>query len=93
MPRNYFSLNSYDGCMRPFITAKKFMVFNQVRKLNSRDNLYIVSKSLKLYLVVPMEKQLLPRITKFCSPFSYWFINISLSNRILFLANHPIMHT
>lgn len=92
MPKNYFSLNSCDGCMRPFITAKNFMVFNQARKLNSRENLYIISKSLKLFLV-PMEKQLLPHITEFCSPFSHWFINISLSNRKLFLANHPIMPT
>lgn len=93
MPKNNFSLNSCDGCRRPFITAKKFMVFNQVRKLYSRENLYMISKSLKLFLVVPTEKQLLPHITKFCSPFNHWFINISLSYRILFLSNHPIRHT
>lgn len=45
MLKNNFSPNGCDECRRPFITAKKFMVFNQVRKLNSRENLYIISKT------------------------------------------------
>lgn len=75
--------------------------FFHIRKLNNRvkkielnnKKIHIISKSLKLFLVVPMEKSFLPHTADFCSHFSHSFINISLSNRILLLSNHPIIHT
>lgn len=48
MPKTNFSLNIYEGWRKPFITAKEFVFFFPVRKLNDRENLHIIYKSQKI---------------------------------------------